>query len=339
MSEIPRGAIRFNTDSNKVEVWNGSVWGEMQLSTPNLGRGVDTEPGARGLFLGGEAPANISGIDALNIATFGSCFEFGDLSSARDYTGSAASKTLVATAGGTNSDNTIDKTIFASEGTSTDYGDLSSGRYGLDACSNGTRGVFIGGFIAPSPNAPVNTMDYITITEGGTAQDFGSLRDSKNYMGAVSSNVRGCWAGGTPVGSPFSPLTGLIDYITIATTGADQDFGSLVEANRSGVHGASNATKGLFAGGYTPSNTNIIEYIIIATRGNATDYGDLVTLTANPGSGAASPTRAVFAGGTPSHSTNMDAVNIVTNGNAVDFGDLNESRTCCSGASNAHGGL
>ena len=47
MSDIPRGAIRFNTDSNKPELWDGSQWAEFQLSTPNLGRGVDTQPGAR----------------------------------------------------------------------------------------------------------------------------------------------------------------------------------------------------------------------------------------------------------------------------------------------------
>ena len=46
--EIPRGAIRFNTDSNKPELWDGSQWAEFQLSTPNLGEGVDTQPGARG---------------------------------------------------------------------------------------------------------------------------------------------------------------------------------------------------------------------------------------------------------------------------------------------------
>ena len=38
MSEIPRGAIRFNTDSNKPELWDGSQWAEFQLSTPNLGQ-------------------------------------------------------------------------------------------------------------------------------------------------------------------------------------------------------------------------------------------------------------------------------------------------------------
>ena len=48
MSEIPRGAIRFNTDSNKLELWDGSQWAEFQLSTPNLAQSGDPTPGARG---------------------------------------------------------------------------------------------------------------------------------------------------------------------------------------------------------------------------------------------------------------------------------------------------
>ena len=47
MAGIPRGAIRFNTDSNKPELWDGSQWAEFQLSTPNLGRSVDRSLGGR----------------------------------------------------------------------------------------------------------------------------------------------------------------------------------------------------------------------------------------------------------------------------------------------------
>ena len=49
--EIPRGAIRFNTDSNKPELWDGSQGAEFQLSTPNLAESGDKQPGARGLFV------------------------------------------------------------------------------------------------------------------------------------------------------------------------------------------------------------------------------------------------------------------------------------------------
>ena len=74
MSDIPRGAIRFNT-SNKPELWDGSQWAEFQLSTPNLGRSVDTQPGARGVFSQGfnnpSSPYVTGRLDYVNIASTG----------------------------------------------------------------------------------------------------------------------------------------------------------------------------------------------------------------------------------------------------------------------------
>ena len=83
MSEIPRGAIRFNTDSNKPELWDGSQWAEFQLSTPNLGRGVDSTPGPRGVFPGGRngGPTMTDDMDYINISSTGDAQDFGDLSS------------------------------------------------------------------------------------------------------------------------------------------------------------------------------------------------------------------------------------------------------------------
>ena len=81
--EIPRGAIRFNTDSNKPELWDGSQWAEFQLSTPNLGQGSDTQPGARGVWAGGLNPSGAgyqNVIDYGNIASPGNAIDFGDLS-------------------------------------------------------------------------------------------------------------------------------------------------------------------------------------------------------------------------------------------------------------------
>ena len=45
-SEIPLGAMRFNSDSQKLEYWNGSAWMQIQTFTPNLDGGV------RGFILG-----------------------------------------------------------------------------------------------------------------------------------------------------------------------------------------------------------------------------------------------------------------------------------------------
>ena len=51
-SEIPLGAIRFNSDSQKLEYWMGSAWMQIQTFSPNLDSGV------RGIYgTGGDFPA------------------------------------------------------------------------------------------------------------------------------------------------------------------------------------------------------------------------------------------------------------------------------------------
>ena len=334
------GALRYNTDSNLPELYDGNQWVQLSVSQVGLGTGGNTEPGARGLVFGGQTPANITGIDAFNISSTGSAFEFGDLSAHSRYQGSTSSSTLAVTAGSPNVVTNIDRTVFSSQGTSTSYGNLSAGRYGLGAISNGTRAVFIGGFAVP-PTTPLDTMDYITISSGGTAQSFGTLTDSKNYIGACASPVRGVFAGGTPVASPYTPLTSDIEFITTATLGSEQDFGNLT-GQYSGMSGLSNPTRGVFAGGYTVppfAATNVIDYITISTKGNASNFGDLTVSGGGQSSngGAASPTRGVFTSMT--NSNNMEMINILTEGNSIDFGDLFEGRGNASATSNAHGGL
>ena len=49
--------------------------------------------------------------------------------------------------------------------------------------------------------------------------------------------------------------------------------------------GMSNATRGVCAGGTTPSLSDIIDYITIASTSNSTDFGDIAT--AKQGGGAA----------------------------------------------------
>ena len=50
MSEIPAGAMRFNSDSQKLEYWNDPAWFQVHTATPNLANAGDTTPGARGLL-------------------------------------------------------------------------------------------------------------------------------------------------------------------------------------------------------------------------------------------------------------------------------------------------
>ena len=56
--EIPQGAIRFNTDSQRLEFYAQGEWWVMSTDTPNLGRDVDSTPGARGFWMGGTRNPN-----------------------------------------------------------------------------------------------------------------------------------------------------------------------------------------------------------------------------------------------------------------------------------------
>ena len=56
-------------------------------------------------------------------------------------------------------------------GNAVDFGDLTTARAEVGACSSSTRGVFAGSW-SPSKT---NTMDYVSIQTTGNAKDFGDL--------------------------------------------------------------------------------------------------------------------------------------------------------------------
>ena len=327
--EIPRGAIRFNTDSNKPELWDGSQWAELQLSTPNLGRGSDTQPGARGVWGGGynEGATDFNVLDYVNIASAGNAIDFGDMIDAANNTkGSCASSTRGLWAGGnkepgTNS-NRIEYITFASTGNSIDFGDLTQARRGVGGLSNATRGVFAGGRTPTN----VNTIDYVTIASTGNAADFGDLLtpSSSQYPDTCASPTRGILAAGSPE---------TIHFLTIATLGNTQEFG---DAGGNLIGGGSNPIRGIF----NVQSTNAMSYITIATLGDATNFGDAHVTVGVPRA-VTSSTRYVYNAGyvAPAASNTIGYVEIMTQGDAVDFGDLTVARYYANACSNAHGGL
>ena len=68
------GAIRFNTDSSQMEIYDGNQWTGIQATSPELQTG-----GTRGLIAGGYTGANQDGIDQINVDTTGNAIDFGDL--------------------------------------------------------------------------------------------------------------------------------------------------------------------------------------------------------------------------------------------------------------------
>jgi hypothetical protein len=332
MSEIPRGAIRFNTDSNKPELWDGSQWAEFQLSTPNLGQGSDTQPGARGLTGGGSTDS----IEYINITSTGSIANFGTLAASNQILSSFGSSTRGYWAGGREGSkvNRIQKVTFASLGDTTDFGDLKNGGRDYPAgCSNSTRGLIAGGY---NPSETSN-VEYVTMTSTGEGQDFGTLSSGTVVgAGAVSSPTRAIVFGKAGVS------VNTIEFLTITTLGNSQDFGDTTTQSGGGSANT-NGKRAVLALGNNGANINILNYVTITSAGNATNFGDL-TVARRYSASMSSPVRGVFAGGytNPEGALNINTIDYIeyaAEGNAVDFGDLTTTRGGGAGCSNAHGGL
>ena len=119
-------------------------------------------------------------------------------------------------------------------------------------------------------------MDTFITRTLGNAIDFGDCVDdtSSNVAGGACSATSGILAGGY--------LHNIIQYITMATLGDATDFGDLL-TNQNNLRAASSKTRGIFAGGSTPSNSNVIESVQIATTGNSVDFGDMAYVSGDVG--------------------------------------------------------
>ena len=185
----------------------------------------------------------------------------------------------------------------------------------------------------------VNVIYSINISSSGIAGNFGDLTIARKELGGCASSTRGVFAGGSSTGeSPAPPFSrsNVIDYVTLATEGNAVDFGDLT-GNHDMMHcGLSNSTRGIFAGGETPtasSGSNVIQYVTIAALGNAQDFGDLIRGT-RESMGCASPTRGIIFGNGIGE---IQYITISTLGNAIDFGDHNVADLAASCSDSTRG--
>ena len=326
--EIPLGAMRFNSDSQKLEYFNGDIWMQVHTFSPDL------NGGARGLIGGGiSAETNI--IDYITVTTAGNATDFGDLTRTGETTGFGSNTRAIWAGGystGTVPQDTIDYVTIAQTGNATDFGNLATGRFSLAGLSNQTRGIIAFG----GTPSQTNVIEYITIASAGNGVDFGdTLTTGANTRGGVASPTRGIFMGLNY--APANTNYNVIQYITIPTTGNATDFGDM-NVGRHNAYGISSGIRGLAGGGNNPSQTNQIDYITIATRGNASDFGDL-TSAQRSWSGCGHKIRGIFAGGGDPGVNIINYVTLATTGDAIDFGDLTAARESMGGTSNAHGGL
>jgi len=336
--EVPQGAIRLNTDSQKLEFFAQDQWWQMatKVASPIAGRG---------LIMGGYvSPVATNVIDYVTIATQGNSIDFGDLDRKVDYGSGHGNETRAVEAGGQNElSNTIAYVTIATAGNATNFGDLIGGNanaFGLGFAGDSTRGVYGGGQVPV--NAGTDTIQFITMASTGNATDFGNLTQGRFSGKCVNSPTRGVYGGGFSQSTQYD----IIDYITIQSTGNAVDFGNLINARRIG-NSVCNATRGVWSGEYSISSpypmTSLMQYVTIASTGNATDFGDAMQPGDDGGGIMSDSTRGLlvhgYSGSPYGYNNSISYVTIATLGNSVDFGDRNSNTTGTSKASNSHGGV
>ena len=327
--EVPQGAIRLNTDSQKLEFYAQDQWWEMATDVPTL------DGGSRGLFGGGYTPSFINTINYITIETQGNAIDFGDLTyTDSNVCSSGASRTRGMWFGGgeepSAENNNINYVTIATTGNAADFGDLTQARRGSATVASATRAVICGG---RTPTIQ-NIMDYVTMASTGNAVDFGDTVNQARNRGSVSVPTLGfVYSGTTSSGNGNT-----IEKITIQTTGNSIDSGfDLIQA--SSGDSASNAGSGrcvFFAKATSPYALNQFNAYSMS---NSYNFGDLSGDAQSEGGSACSPIRGLFCMGGPSYANTIEYITIATQGDGIDFGDLTAGRTAFGSLSNAHGGL
>ena len=321
--EIPLGAMRFNSDSQKLEYWMGSAWMQIQTFSPNL------DGGSRAIWAAGSSSTDV--IDYVTIPTAGNAIDFGD-TTLRKYNSGGASNTRGVFGGGDPGGqiNTIEFITISTTGDGLNFGDLNIKTTYVAGCSNQTRLVIGGG---KSPGF-TNAISFVTIASTGDSKDFGDLTLARGNIGALSNPTRGVFCGGyTPT------MRNTIDFVTISSTGDAQDFGDIIESIGANSAQCGSSTRGMIWGGY-PAGTNIDSFFF-ASRGNAFNFGDS-TIDLNYRNCTSDSVRGVSGGGQdgPGDGNTIEYITIAEGGTAVDFGDLTTDAHDASACfSNGHGGL
>ena len=154
----------------------------------------------------------------------------------------------------------------------------------------------------------------------------------------VGTGTRGLFGGS---GDPSSGREQIL-YLTIPTEGNTLEFGSLSSA-KFATAGLGSRTRGVFAGGYNPSQVNVIEFVTFASRGSVTDFGD-TTYAARDMGGLSSSTRGLFFGGistgpAPAGTNVINYITISHTGNATDFGDAHAAAEGMEGLASSTRGV
>ena len=331
--DFVEGMMRFNTDLNTMEFYNGNEWRQFRYQAD-----IQNSPGSRGRGVyGGQGPY---AMDYINIASKGNSIYFGDFSTASGGIGDGAgNETRGIFSGHGPNYRAMQYITIASEGRSVSFGDATtntSPNASNRVCeANSTRMLNMGDYLW------TNVIDYVQIHTIGNALDFGDLSKKRSQGTGFSSPIRAMYCGGyTPGGTHLSD----IEVVKFASLGNATHFGDLVKQRKTAGGGTSNSVRGVVGGGTLPATddgVSFIEFVTLASEGNGTEFGNLTANTAYTGA-VGSQTRAVFSGGSRNDASSniIDFIEIATGGNAQDFGDIAGTTVFYNyGLSDCHGGL
>ena len=237
----PVGALRFNTDSAKLEYFDGNQYVHITTDSPEQNTG-----GTRGLFMGGGYPNCTNLVEFIQVNTTGNAADFGDLTAPTNRLINACfgSRTRGFAAGGgapspNSPTNVIQHHEFASTGNFNDFGNLSSARNEVSSVSDATRGV-----ISMANPSAGNAIEYITMASSGDSKDFGDMSSGNYGASGAQSPTRGLF-----FGRYDSESRNIIEYVTMSTTGNSAEFGELIKDMSQGTAG-SNAVRAIAGAGY-----------------------------------------------------------------------------------------
>ena len=310
------GALFYNFDFKTIEFFDGNSWKQVD-NRITRGRGVfsgggypyagNTGPtiefieistlgdstefgnntlgilsagnsdGTRGTFSGGFDPFR-DVIEYITIASSGNTIDFGDLTQARAYAGSASSSTRGLIIGGYTPSpsgqylNTIDYIEIQTIGNAIDFGDCVRLKPWDSSTQSPTRGVYMSGSGTVGPSTGT-LIEFVTIASKGNATRFGESTTGRRAATGGGNSVRGIFVGGY---LSNALQYNVIDFVTLASEGNAIDFGeNLFTGSYSGA--VANNNRMVIAGGYNaPSiRSASMSHITISTTGDATDFGDM----------------------------------------------------------------
>jgi len=177
---------------------NAQDFGDITVTT----EGADATSNAannRGLIAGGRSGAPVvNTIEYITINSIGNATNFGDLTvvSCQFPAGCSNGTNNRGIFGGgqttsTVKINTISFVTITTLGNAQDFGDLSQPLSFMKSTSNGLsdRGIFVGGLSGAvvTTYTPVNTIDYVTISTTGNAQNIGNLTQARGQAASCSN--------------------------------------------------------------------------------------------------------------------------------------------------------